>query len=268
MARTITLFVALLCSLAAAFFSYSNMNKAIAVQKQNVKLSASIDKLNKNINETTTTITKQTEVRDGEETQKGKLTGQRMDIESQVSATKAELPRREQKIKKQTQDLENYDKALAEIQEVLGDVGVEDPEEIEQAIQQMEQDKIALRKELEETETLVAAAQERVEAAEGRLGRLGKTLSDRRDGIVRNTVETTIVAVNNDWGFVVVGAGKSQGFNADQALLVKRGNTYVARLAVVSLENNRIIADIAPDSLAPGARVMPGDRVIIETPNR
>ncbi|QQL44900.1 hypothetical protein [Sulfuriroseicoccus oceanibius] len=268
MARSITLFVALFCALGAAFFSYTNLNKAIKKQKDIVELTADNRQLTKDIDSTSQEIDEREGVKETALTNKGSQEGEKLTLESDLRRAKEQLPARQRKIQAQERDIENYDKTVAEIQDVLGDVGVQEPEEIEQAIQQMEQDKIALRKELEETETLAAAAAERVETAQGQLERLGGTIAKRREGIARNVIESTVAAVNNDWGFVVIDAGKSQGFSADQSLLVKRGNTYIAKLAVVSLESNRIIADVAPNSLAPGARVMPGDRVIVETPNR
>jgi len=268
MAKTLALFAALILSLAAAYFSYSHLNKAITVQKTNIDLLAKIERIKTDTNKTEDNITQQTEVKETNQITKSAKETELRTLLGQISASEAELPRRQEKIARQEQEILDYDATIAEIKEILKDVNAETPEEIEQAINQLQQDKIAVDTELEETQTLVAAAAESVASKESSLARVNKTLADRRQGIVRNTNESTITAVNPDWGFVVVGAGRTQGMSADQPLLVKRGNTYIARLAIVSLEDNQLIADIVPDSLAPGARVLPGDRVIAQRANR
>ena len=268
MARTLVLTAALLLSLAAAYFSFSNLKKSIAVQKTNVELLENIDRLKSDTRKTEDTITKQTDVKEEAQVAKSGKETQLQTLQGEVSALEAELPRREEKIGRQQTEIKNYDATVAEIKEILKDMNVTTPEEIEQAINTLTQDKLALDKELEETQTAVVAAKETVADKENSLSRLNRTLSERRDGIIRNTQESTVVAVNPDWGFAVVGAGSEQGLSADQQLLVKRGNTYIARLAIVSLEDNQVIADIVPDSIAPGARVLPGDRVIVERANR
>lgn len=268
MARTLVLFAALILSLAAAYFSFSHLNKAISVQKTNVDLLENINRLKSDTRKTEDTITKQTEVKETNEITKSGKETELKTLLGQIAASEAELPRRQEKIGRQEEEINNYDATIAEIKEILKDVNAETPEEIEQAINQLQQDKIAVDKELEEVQTAVAAALEGVATKEASLSRVNKTLAERRDGIVNNTRESTVTAVNPDWGFVVVGAGRSQGMSADQALLVKRGNTYIARLAIVSLEDNQSIADIVPDSIAPGARVLPGDRVIAQRANR
>jgi len=249
MAKTLALFAALILSLAAAYFSYSHLNKAITVQKTNIDLLAKIERIKTDTNKTEDNITQQTEVKETNQITKSAKETELRTLLGQISASEAELPRRQEKIARQEQEILDYDATIAEIKEILKDVNAETPEEIEQAINQLQQDKIVASK-------------------ESSLARVNKTLADRRQGIVRNTNESTITAVNPDWGFVVVGAGRTQGMSADQPLLVKRGNTYIARLAIVSLEDNQLIADIVPDSLAPGARVLPGDRVIAQRANR
>ncbi len=268
MARTLVLFAALILSLAAAYFSFSHLNKAIAVQKTNVELLENIDRLKSDTRKTEDIITKQTDVKETNELTKSAKETELRTLLGQIAASEAELPRRQEKIARQEAEIKDYDETVAEIQDILKDVDATTPEEIEAAINQLQQDKLAVDKELEEVQTAVAAAEESVASKEQSLDRVNRTLSDRRDGIVRNTSESTVTAVNPDWGFAVVGAGRAQGMSADQPLLVKRGNTYIARLAIVSLEENQLIADIVPDSLAPGARVLPGDRVIVQRANR
>lgn len=77
----------------------------------------------------------------------------------------------------------------------------------------------------------------------------------------------TVIAVNNEWGFVMVNAGQAHGVRPDASLLVKRGNSRIGRLRIVNLEATATIADVVDDSIVPGINVQPGDKVIFETSN-
>jgi hypothetical protein len=74
-----------------------------------------------------------------------------------------------------------------------------------------------------------------------------------------------IVAVNNDWGFVVIDGGEDKGITADAKLLVTRGSDTIGRLSIIGVEGNKTVANIDQKSMRPGVAVAPGDRVILET---
>ena len=113
---------------------------------------------------------------------------------------------------------------------------------------------------LAKNQTLVAevgAQQTRVTALENHQVERAKT-------IALNGLEATVIAVNRNWGFVMVNAGKNLGVSQDSSMLVKRGRARIARLRIVSLEPEVLVADVVPESLAEGVRVLPGDKVIFE----
>ena len=82
-----------------------------------------------------------------------------------------------------------------------------------------------------------------------------------------NGLVATVIAVNADWGFVMVNAGRQNGVSADSSLLVKRGNSRIARLRIVNLQDNVVVADVVKESLLAGFKVQPGDKVIFESVN-
>ncbi|MDF1861255.1 MAG: hypothetical protein P1U87_13645 [Verrucomicrobiales bacterium] len=86
----------------------------------------------------------------------------------------------------------------------------------------------------------------------------------RAQQLALNGLVATVIAVNKEWGFVMVNAGQAHGVRADASLLVKRGNSRIARLRIVNLEANSTIADVIDDSIVPGITVQPGDKVIFE----
>ncbi len=75
-------------------------------------------------------------------------------------------------------------------------------------------------------------------------------------------LEGEVMAVNQGWNFVVVSIGDRQGAEANSELIVKRGDTMIGKLKITSVEPSTSIADIIPDSVSKGQRVLPGDRVI------
>lgn len=87
---------------------------------------------------------------------------------------------------------------------------------------------------------------------------------ERAQRLTLNSMIATVVAVNKDWGFVMVNAGKAHGVQADSSLLVRRGNSRVARLRIVSLEDMMTVADVIDESSITGVAVKPGDKVIFE----
>jgi myosin heavy subunit len=86
----------------------------------------------------------------------------------------------------------------------------------------------------------------------------------RAQKLALNGLVATVVAVNKEWGFVMINAGRSHGVTADASLLVKRGNSRIARLRIVNLEESSVIADLVDDSLVKGIEVQPGDKIIFE----
>jgi len=87
---------------------------------------------------------------------------------------------------------------------------------------------------------------------------------ERAQRLSLNSLIATVIAVNKEWGFVMINAGRSHGVSADSSLLVKRGNTRIARLRIVNLEDTVVVADLVDDSLVRGIEVQPGDKVIFE----
>jgi hypothetical protein len=79
-------------------------------------------------------------------------------------------------------------------------------------------------------------------------------------------MESVITAVSPDWGFVVIGAGSNTGFTPQTVLLVKRDGKLIGRVRPSAIERTQTIGDVILESLAPGVRLQPGDRVILAKP--
>lgn len=80
-----------------------------------------------------------------------------------------------------------------------------------------------------------------------------------------NTFQATIVAVDNDWNFVVIGAGEKSGLTGDSKLLIQRDGQLLGKLLISKLEPNTAVADVEPGSLKNGVALQAGDQVILES---
>ncbi len=86
----------------------------------------------------------------------------------------------------------------------------------------------------------------------------------RAQKLALNGMVATVIAVNKEWGFVMVNAGRAHGVGGESSLLVKRGNSRVARLRIVNLQDTVSVCDVVKDSMVKGVRIQPGDKVIFE----
>jgi hypothetical protein len=166
--------------------------------------------------------------------------------------------------KQEFAELEKTMKEVAEILKALGDdINIDN---LPEKIAQVEQDKKDRQAKLEELETLVASAEQLLAKNSDELDRLVKRKVDRDARIGRNSMESVITAVNQDWGFLVIGAGSNSGFTPQTSLVVERDGRFIGRVRPSAIEATQTIAEIDFSSLANGVLLQPGDRVILATP--
>lgn len=120
----------------------------------------------------------------------------------------------------------------------------------------------ALETELEETKTLLAAAQDRNTGLEAQISELRRKEEARQKSQMRQGIQGTILAVNQAWNFVVLSIGDRQGVVNNAEMLVQRGGQLIGRVRVTSVEPSTSIADVIVRTVPRGFSVMPGDTVI------
>lgn len=171
-------------------------------------------------------------------------------------------------LEEQNSELTALEKTLEEIKLILKDLGDDVTlDNISEKITKITEDKKALEKVLEEKETLVSSAEKRLAGNKTESNRLTDKKMARNVRIDRNAMESVITSVNQDWGFVVIGAGSNTGFTPQTSLLVKRDGRLIGRVRPTAIEPKQTIADIDLESLASGVRLQPGDRVILANPS-
>jgi len=185
-----------------------------------------------------------------------------------LAALEQSLKRQESTIAKNTEELEKISIQQKEIDLAVAKLdGITSVEELiakEKGLQDTLAEKTAAKT---GEETKLADSTKMKNNVQNQVVDLEKRQIDRAKKIALNGLEATVVAVNKDWGFVMVNAGMSLGVSASSSLLIKRGEELIARLRIVTLAPDMVVCDIVPESIAKGARVMPGDRAIFESLN-
>jgi hypothetical protein len=138
------------------------------------------------------------------------------------------------------------------------------PETINEDIARMKKEKLEFEAQAEAKKKETVAELEKVAVVQGRLSEVVRKIEERRKNFDRNSLTSRVLAVNQDWGFVVIDAGKSTGLTQDTKLIVTRGSLTVGKISVMNVEDTRSMATIVPDAVINGMTIMPGDRVILE----
>ena len=138
------------------------------------------------------------------------------------------------------------------------------PETMVEQINGMKKSTAEYQAQAEAKKKEVEAEQTKIVDSRRVLDEIVKKIEDRKKSFDRNSLNARIVAVNSDWGFVVVNAGKTFGITEAAKLLVIRGTQTVGKLSIVSVEGERTVANIIPESISKGINIAPGDLVILE----
>ena len=256
------LIIAALVLGASAYFGIENRSKFVDTREEK-------DSLNKNIKKQ---IEKTDEEREKLIAQHGKLLERHKEYDAEVAKKERYIERTQEEQNKlntanQTKSglmakKAEYDQVIADFEARFPDVdGIEG---VVAKVEDMKTEKMELEAKQKELEVALTAMNARVAKNRKTIGVFDDRQAKRSQGIALNGTEGVITAVNQDWGFVVIGIGSNKGVTADSELIVKRGGEIVGKLSIASIEPRLTVADIRMDTLKDGARILPGDRVIFE----
>lgn len=259
--------LAILVCGAAAYFSIAQSEKFETIQQArltaistNKSVTANADVADKNITDEKALL----------ETSKDNLEVAKQSVlalESNATSLKNESTKLDNEIATQDLEFEELDKALEEVQAVFEKLGENiDLDNLPDKIAEIEEDIKVKKTKVEELETLVEGAKASLVAKQDEVQRLVARKDARSSRIARNAMEARITAVNQDWGFLVIGAGSNSGFTPQTTLLVKRDGRLIGKVSPSAIEPTQTIAEIDLKSLSPGVRIQPGDSVILAKP--
>ncbi len=189
-----------------------------------------------------------------------------LDVEGEkVKSQKLKLAQIENDLKRDQDLLESSNKKLADQRQKLEKLpkGMK-PETMVEEINAMKKSTAELQAQAELKKKDVVAEEEKMGQARKDYEEVVRKIEDRKKSFDRNSLVARVVAVNDAWGFVVIDAGQASGINEATKLLVTRGNQTVGKLSIISVQGNRTVANIIPETVARGMSIAPGDRVILE----
>lgn len=259
--------VAILASVAGIYFSYELSSKFGEQQEQRLAFT----KENKDSSDLATATEK--ELRDEQSkltksTEEKSLAEQNLsNLQAAAAKAKREIATVEATLQQQNLEFDQLNKAMDEVKKILSSLGGDVTfENLPDKVKEIENDKIAKESKQQELATVLEGALKRLESVKEEAARLADIKAKRDSRIRSNSRDFAITAVNQEWGFVVIGAGANQNFTPQTKLLVERDGMLLGRIQPTSIEPNQTIADIDFESLAPGVRLQPGDRVIFAEP--
>ena len=190
-------------------------------------------------------------------------------LKSDQQGLRRELGEVEGELEAQQEELAAAEEALNNLAETLKQLGIDGPvnmDTIKTSIKALEDEKKELDAAIAELDTNIEGAQNAVAKNQEEIGRLARRKAERDARIRNNAKEAVITAVDQNWGFVVIGAGSSSGFKPETTLLVKRDGRVIGQVKPASIEPSQTIGNIILEALAPGVVIQPGDRVIFANP--
>jgi len=184
---------------------------------------------------------------------------------SNYTGLKATLSQADTRLDEANARINKVDKFIAELKkQVPGDIRIEDVPDI---VKDLREEKKQKDKTLEELDIVREKLQKDVVKLKDSIVRAAGKIEESKKRVAANDFEASVAAVNNDWGFLIIGAGENSGLTGQSKLLVKRAGRLVGKVAISSLEANQAVAEVVPGSLGKGVVIQAGDRVILEEVN-
>ena len=266
--KAILYIVAILVAIGAIFLTLSHKKKFEALQEVRLQTIAENKKTKADADVREKELADEKKALADAEDQREKLTQSVAALEAKGAELKRESTDLENTLKTQKAEFAELEKTFVEVKKILGDLGPDITlDNVGDKVAEIDADKKAKQAALEEKQTLITAADKNLATARAEVDRFAKRMIERNVRIGHNAMEAVVTAVDQDWGFLVIGAGSNSGFSPQTSLLVMRDGRLIGRVRPSSIEPNQTIAEIDFKSMAPGARILPGDRVLLSKPS-
>ncbi len=265
--KAVLLFLAIAISAVASYFTVSQTNKFQVIQDERLEAIATNVNVSAEIDESTAKIAAEKTRIKAAEDERAVAQSSLTNIKRESDAAESETTDMTAKIAEQEAKIAELKQIQVSVKAELSQVGYEgtiatmsdDFKALEAAIEVKQNTDVGFDESIEKEEKKLTEKREEV-------NKLNERIQARVLRIALNEIEARVTAVNQDWGFIVIGAGSNSGFMPDTKLLVKRDGRLIGSVKPTAIEPTQTIADIDFSSLAPGVRFQPGDEVILAKP--
>lgn len=247
---------------AGTYLGFKNRQEFIATRTQKIEINSGTKSTQQSIDEEIANVsTEITKWKDAVASKREKEVG--------LSNAQANLKAKNNDLTKVGADIQEKQTELTTLEAKLTELlQGETIDSINAKLESLNQEVASLTTDKENATTEYNVAKGKIAALEGTVGSLRRAAAARNAGISQNSLQGTVIATNQDYGFAVVNIGESKGLTGGSKLIVKRGNQRIGTLNVSSISANKTIADIERDSVTPGLAISPGDTVILERVQR
>lgn len=251
----------------AAYFTLNQSKKFGELEKVRVKIVADNKAVTANAEAKETELKKAKQALTAAEQKREELAQSLAALQSSGATLQRDAAVLDTTLKTQEDEFVELNKTLEEVNNMVKNLGQDfSLENLGDKIQEIDEERKTKQAALEEKETLAAAAEKALTTNRAEIDRLVKRDIERNARIGRNSMEAVVTAVNQDWGFLVIGAGSNSGFTPQTSLIVQRDGRMVGRVTPSAIEPTQTIAEIDFSTVPAGVRIQPGDRVILTKP--
>jgi hypothetical protein len=262
MLNRILLIVCAVALAGGAVLAFKNRKGFIETRKQKIAINQDVKKLLGDIDTQVAEVDKEILSWTDASNSKRDKQAAKVNSESNVKAKNEDLSKLGKEIEEKQAEVARME---AELKQVLGDDTIDT---ITGKVDALTQEITMLKTTAENAQKEYEVAANKVKAHEATLAAAQRAASARNRGITQNSVEGTVVATNEAFGFAVINMGADKGVSNDSRLIVKRGDQRIGVLSISSVGPTKTVADIVSKSLTTGFKVAPGDRVIFERVQR
>jgi chromosome segregation ATPase len=259
--------IAITAAGAGIFFSFSLSNKfkeqqneRLAAIEQNKKVTATKDATDASLTKEKAALAEASNEHASAEQAVNSLKSAGATLKRDYDAQQAVL-------ESQKREFDELNKTIEALKSAVAELGADVTlETLPDKVKELKNKQDELEAKSTELAALVEAGSKRRDGQKDETVRLADVKSKRDARISLNATESVLTAVNQEWGFVVIGAGQNTGFTPQTKLLIQRDGRLIGKVHPISVEANQTLGDIDFDSLAPGVRLQVGDRVILAEP--
>lgn len=257
--------LALAALVGAAVFASLNLKRLKDEKAKHQALVIERDGLNSDIKETSIALKgPQEDGQGGAQLALRTATDENNSVKAMLSVAVDDLKKKQAVVEQLMADYEEKKVKLEELSIIKEKLKGRTPQSVQAEYASLEKSLNDKQTELAGIKDKVVTTQNDVDKNNERITDLKNEEEDRRERVALNAMEGMVIAINRDYGFVIVNAGSDIGVTADASLLVQRGVDRIGRLRIVSVEPKVTVADIIPGSISPGAQIMVRDKVIFE----
>jgi myosin heavy subunit len=257
------LLVAIVLSIASAAVGFLNRGKLLeeranveTAKAETAQKQSALDEANKTIEEQKTQITTLGSEKDTLTANLGEAQAEATKVKEELAAAQEKTTTLETELAQAKTDSEAKDTRIAELEQqaTAAPAAPAPPSDV-----------AALEAQIQELQTVNNQLTDQNTGLTAQIAELQRKEQGRQKVQMRQGLSGTILAVNQAWNFVVLSLGDRQGVVPNAEMLVQRGNQYLGKVRVTSVEPSTSIADILVRTVPRGLSVMPGDRVIYQS---